>query len=327
MPRVYGYVRPYPGRLGKQVRDFVEEQGFVLGPGMVVAAGATDVYASRWILRATMDLLVLPFHLHRGDGGQVLDAIGVLMSLPEDVDLGGLPVFMPVRAFSWSSSFQRRIEVLEKTRPGIASQLIIAHQDEIGSTSLASRLRQVEAPVSKAPRVRSRSMLTGPSSLMPSVAPPTLREPAEKAAVADEEASASWPSDSVASSNPASSRPSGTRPASRPVGSSQGDSSERAPEARRAARGATMSKASVSKGGASKWTKSAAAMSEPAFSIERRRKDTHLDAERPSLILPRLPKDIQKEGEAEPDSATERFRRAAEIGKKTRRDAAGRKKG
>lgn len=166
MPRIYGYVRPYPGRLGKQVREFVEEQGFVLGPGMVVAVGATDTYASRWIMRATMDLLVLPFHLHRGDGGRVLDAIGVLLSLPEDVDLGGLTVLMPVRAFSWGSSFQRRLELLRETRPHIASQLLIAHQDEIGSPVLASRLRRVHGrPPSTAPLVRSAS-----------VAPPTLRD-------------------------------------------------------------------------------------------------------------------------------------------------------
>lgn len=166
MPRIYGYVRPYPGRLGRQVRDFVEDQGFVLGPGMVVAAGATDTYASRWIMRATMDLLVLPFHLHRGDGGRVLDAIGVLMSLPEDVDLGGLTVLMPVRAFSWGSSFQRRMELLRETRPHIAGQLLVAHQDEIGSASLAARLRRAYArPPSTAPLVRS-----------PSMAPPTVRD-------------------------------------------------------------------------------------------------------------------------------------------------------
>jgi hypothetical protein len=133
---------------------------------MVVAAGATDTYASRWIMRATMDLLVLPFHLHRGDGGRVLDAIGVLLSLPEDVDLGGLTVLMPVRAFSWGSSFQRRLELLRETRPHIASELLIAHQDELGSPVLASRLRRAHArPPSTAPLVRSAS-----------VAPPTLRD-------------------------------------------------------------------------------------------------------------------------------------------------------
>lgn len=308
MPRVYGYVRPYPGRLGKQVRDFVEEQGFVLGPGMVVAAGATDVYASRWILRATMDLLVLPFHLHRGDGGQILDAIGVLMSLPGDVDLGGLPVLMPVRAFSWGSSFQRRLELLKDSRPLIARQLIIAHQDEIGSPALASRLRRAHArPPSKAPLVRSRSMLPGLGSATPSIAPPTVRQPAGQWQDLEENASASWRIDRVPSSHPASSRPSGTRPTIRPEGPAEIDWSESILEESSALRERGAREPFVS---------------EPAVSGERERRGHAKEEERASLILPRLP----KEGGAEPDSATERFRRAAEIGAKTRLDAAGKKK-
>jgi hypothetical protein len=189
MPRVYGYVRPYPGRLGKQVKEFVEDQGFELGPGMVVAAGATDAYASRWIMRATMDLLVLPFHVHRGDGGQVLDAIGVLLSLPEDVNLGELTVLMPVRAFSWGSSFQRRLDLLQRTRPQVADRLIIAHQDEIGSDTLAARLR----------RSQVRSASTGPAVASPTMPPPTLRDHSGLSrdliqnSRSEEYGSASWP--------------------------------------------------------------------------------------------------------------------------------------
>ncbi len=296
MPRVYGYVRPYPGRLGKQVRDFVEEQGFVLGPGMVVAAGATDAYASRWILRATMDLLVLPFHLHRGDGGQVLDAIGVLMNLPEDVDIGDLQVFMPVRAFSWGSSFQRRLDLLKDTRPGIARQLIIARQDEIGSQTLASRLRRAHArPQSKAPLVRAPSGFT--SLVSPSMAPPTVRHPAGQWSDS-ERGSSSWLiSDRVPSSHPASSRPSGTRP------------SYRAPEP-------------IDYGLSDSPSSQEAAVSEPAVSGERAKgeNDAH-----PSLILPKLPPDLERDSEG--DSARERFRRAAEIGARARQDALGKKKG
>lgn len=314
MPRVYGYVRPYPGRLGKQVRDFVEEQGFVLGPGMVVAAGATDVYASRWILRATMDLLVLPFHLHRGDGGQILDAIGVLMSLPEDVDLGGLPVLMPVRAFSWGSSFQRRLELLKDTRPGISRQLIIAHQDEIGSPSLASRLRRTHArPPSKVPLVRSRSMLPGLGGSNPSIMPPTVRQPAGQWTDFEESPSASWRiSDGVPNSHPASSRPSGTRPTVPPRAPSEVDLTFQ-----------TAADQQVP----SEVFGSERVVSEPAISLERLRKDAPVEAERTSLILPRLPGEVRADAEAEPDSAKERFRRAAEIGQKARQEAASKKKG
>ena len=307
MPRVYGYVRPYPGRLGKQVRDFVEEQGFVLGPGMVVAAGATDAYASRWILRATMDLLVLPFHLHRGDGGQILDAIGVLMSLPVDVDLGGLPVLMPVRAFSWGYSFQRRLELLRETRPHIAHQLIIAHQDEIGSPTLASRLRRLcgRAP-STAPLVRSQSVL--PDSTPNASLPVTMRHPPPFGGdhpVLDGrdntrfEGSARF--ERSPSSRPASSRPSGTRPTRPPINFPDGDF-------------APVLSAPVL---------SAPAVSEPVVSGARVKRSSSEDVERTSLVLPKLPSNL----EGEPDSARERFRRAAEIGQQTRKDASSRKKG
>jgi hypothetical protein len=291
MPRVYGYVRPYPGRLGKQVRDFVEEQGFVLGPGMVVAAGATDIYASRWIMRATMDLLVLPFHLHRGDGGRVLDAIGVLMSLPEDVDLGGLTVLMPVRAFSWGSSFQRRLELLRDTRPGLAAQILIAHQDEIGSPTLASRLRRAFArPPSTTPLVRSAS-----------VAPPTMRDvpafqspppPAFPSFPAEDPASAQWE-------------------ISRERAVSGMQMRNKVFEGEGAVEEITVYESQTqipSQRPAGLVDDSLRSSSAPPSS----------NAERASLILPK--------GQEEPSAARESFRRAAEIGAKARQDA-GRKKG
>jgi hypothetical protein len=316
MPRIYGYVRPYPGRLGKQVRDFVEEQGFVLGPGMVVAAGATDTYASRWILRATMDLLVLPFHLHRGDGGQVLDAIGVLMSLPEDVDLGGLPVLMPVRAFSWGSSFQRRLDLLRDTRPHVARQLIIAHQDEIGSPTLASRLRRLCArPPSTAPLVRSQSMMPEPFPGMATL-PPTMRHPPpfwNDHPLLDQGDSA-WPERNP-SSRPASSRPSGTRPTRPPI-DLPGDDWVSAPSE------PTLSEPVLSKPILSRPILSEPSASEPAVSGARAKRGTFEESERTSMVLPKSPARV----DGEPDSAQDRFRRAAEIGQQARKDASTRKK-
>jgi hypothetical protein len=251
---------------------------------MVVAAGATDIYASRWIMRATMDLLVLPFHLHRGDGGRVLDAIGVLMNLPEDVDLGGLTVLMPVRAFSWGSSFQRRLELLGDTRPLIASQILIAHQDEIGSPTLASRLRRAYArPPSTATLVRSAS-----------ISPPTLRDvpaigsPPPPAFPAEDPASAQWEIFRERAVSGVQVRSQDEEDAI-----SAADSQGKMPSLR------------------------------PGITSERASRSTSVppssDSERSSLILP-----TAKAGD---ESARERFRRAAEIGKKARHDAAGRKKG
>src|SRR5690606_13994942 len=66
------------------------------------------------------------------------------------------------------------------------------------------------------------------------------------------------------------------------------------------------------------------AVSEPAVSGERAIRDKE---PQPSLILPRLPEDFEHGTGSEPDSARERFRRAAEIGAKARLDAREKKKG
>lgn len=143
MPGIGACVRPYPGRLGKQVIQFVEAQGFKIAPGLVLPSGTTDVRAARWIHRTPMDLLVLPFHVHRGSAGEVLDAVGVLFELDDEIDLEKLSIFMPVRAFSWGASFQRRIDALTQARPLLAGSLLIAHQDELETATLGARLRRM----------------------------------------------------------------------------------------------------------------------------------------------------------------------------------------
>src|SRR5690606_16995107 len=124
---------------------------------------------------------------------------------------------------SWGSSFQRRLELLKETRPHIASQLIIAHQDEIGSPTLATRLRRLCArPPSTAPMVRSQSML--PDSTQNMSLPATLRHPPPfwgDHPLLDNGGSG-WPERSP-SSRPASSRPSGTRPTRPPISLPDGE--------------------------------------------------------------------------------------------------------
>ncbi len=185
-------MRPYPGRLGKQVIQFVEAQGFKLPPGMILPAGTTDVRAARWIQRTPMDLLVLPFHVHRGPAGEVLDAVGVLLELADHIDLDRLSIFMPVRAFSWGASFQRRIDTLREARPSLAGALLIAHQDEIGTATLGARLKRMvesnrtsarSARFSASAEVSSSSRESSSSrglSLMPvRGVPPSSRRPSE----------------------------------------------------------------------------------------------------------------------------------------------------
>ena len=167
VPAVYSYIRPYPGRLGKQIQDFVESLGLSLGRDMKVEAGTSDADAARWIIRTPMHLLVLPFHLHRCPSGGVLDGIGVLQQLPEEEVLNGVTIVMPVRAFSWGSSFQRRTQALKAERAHLHAKLIVAHQDEISGASLASRIR----------RSLERNNVSLPRSSYPSIAPSSLPSP------------------------------------------------------------------------------------------------------------------------------------------------------
>lgn len=139
-----GFVRPYPGRLGTRVREFVTAAGFVVGPNSVLPQGASDERAARWILRNHFDLLVVPFHLHRGESGEVLDGVGVLLNLPQIELLRRTTFFMPVRKFSFHASFQRRLEVLEERRPDLLPWLVAVHQDELERHVVLTRLRRIQ---------------------------------------------------------------------------------------------------------------------------------------------------------------------------------------
>ncbi len=142
MAGVFVFVRPYPGRLGASIREAVEAEGFILGVNMLCPEGTSNADAARLVQRSKADLLVIPFHLHRGHSGEVLDGIGVLLDLPVDYRLGEAGLFMPVRAFSWGASFQRRLDALRSQRPDLAARMIVAHQDEIGTATLCARLRR-----------------------------------------------------------------------------------------------------------------------------------------------------------------------------------------
>jgi hypothetical protein len=80
--------------------------------------------------------------MHRGGAREVLDGVGLLLQLPADFSFEERVLFMPVRDFSWSASFQRRMDDLRTARPDISANLIVAHEDELGTPSLRARLRR-----------------------------------------------------------------------------------------------------------------------------------------------------------------------------------------
>lgn len=138
----YAHFRPYPGMLGDRVRAFVEEQGFTLARTTEIPMGSSNEVVARAIARSRLDLIVLPFHLHRGRDGSTLDGVSALLLLPERTDLTRLTLLMPVGEFSWGASFHGRFEKLKKLRPNFTARIVLAHEGEMGTTALAVRLRR-----------------------------------------------------------------------------------------------------------------------------------------------------------------------------------------
>jgi hypothetical protein len=128
--------------LGDRVRAFVEEQGFTPARGADIPVGSSNEVVARAIARTRLDLIVLPFHLHRGRDGSTLDGVSVLLQVPERTDLSRLTLLMPVGEFSWGASFHGRFEKLKQLRANFIARIVLAHEGEIGTTALAVRLRR-----------------------------------------------------------------------------------------------------------------------------------------------------------------------------------------
>lgn len=142
MNRGYALVRPYPGALGDTIRRCVEELALSPVEAAQPIAGTSDERCAQWIARTDAVLVVVPFHMHRGGSREALDGVGILQHLPADFSCEGRVLFMPVRDFSWSASFQRRIDDLRSVRPDLQATLVVAHEDELGTPSLRAKLRR-----------------------------------------------------------------------------------------------------------------------------------------------------------------------------------------
>jgi hypothetical protein len=114
-----------------------------LGRGGEIEAGVSNEEVAQALIQVRLELIVLPFHLHRAKDGRVLDAVGVLLQLPVEADISRLTLFMPVREFSWGASFQRRLDELSELRPHFIPRILAAPEAELGSPSLAARLRRI----------------------------------------------------------------------------------------------------------------------------------------------------------------------------------------
>lgn len=164
----FSIVRPYPGQMGKAVDRFIA--GLAMTPVLGVAppAGTSDEQTARWLSRNVAQLLVVPFHFHRGTDQTRLDGIGALLSMPSNFDFSARVILMPVRAFSWTTSFQPRFDLLRSERPRLADQIIVAHESELSSAALLMRVKRaleaLEEDRSQPPPRRSSRAPAPPST-------------------------------------------------------------------------------------------------------------------------------------------------------------------
>lgn len=157
----FSIVRPYPGQLGKAVESFATSLELTPALGVAPPIGTSDEHTARWLSRSVAQLLVVPFHFHRGVDQSRLDGVGALLALPPSFDFTGRVLFMPVRGFSWTTSFQPRYDLLRSERPELAEHLIVAQEGELESSALHLRVkRALEATGerrSRAPTQRPRA--------------------------------------------------------------------------------------------------------------------------------------------------------------------------
>jgi len=162
MGRVFAFVRPEARALRERISGFLESIGYRLGPGLTIDARTPDDEAAAWADLLDVDLLVLPYHLHRDVRGQTVDGIGVALLLSEKYE-GRIPILMPVSAYSLKAGFNPRLEILREKRPLLARSVVSMTEHDIGSTRIIAQLRRVSgmsgsmpppAPISAPPTVR-----------------------------------------------------------------------------------------------------------------------------------------------------------------------------
>lgn len=122
MSKTFAVIRPYPDDIRRLVFQRLNQLGFELGEGLIVDPQTSDEESAAWAMdnRAKFDLLLVPFHLHKGKEGEPLTGFGVLNLLPKEWNT---PLLMPVTSYSYHASFERHLVKLMEERPSLVSLL------------------------------------------------------------------------------------------------------------------------------------------------------------------------------------------------------------
>lgn len=141
--KTFGAVRPYPTRIRERVFRFLAQLGYQPGDGMILPPGTSNREAARWVERTPLDLLLLPFHLHRANDGTPLDGLAVAKMLPPGFEDRGTPILMPVTQFSWEGTFQGRLDTLLANRPRMSAVIVPMREADIGARAIAKRIQRI----------------------------------------------------------------------------------------------------------------------------------------------------------------------------------------
>jgi hypothetical protein len=141
--RPFALVRPHPGLLRRRVLRFVADLGYEGDEELVLPAGVPDGEAAVWVRGLDVDLLVLPFHVHRDRHGDYVDGTGVATLLAEEWTRRGVPILMPVSRFSWSARFPRRLEELRARRPEVARLVVPMTESQAGDDAVRQALAEI----------------------------------------------------------------------------------------------------------------------------------------------------------------------------------------
>jgi len=134
-------IRPTNDRLQFRVVAFLETLGFATDPSRTLPPRTPDALAAEFVMQnANVDLILLPFHLHRDLEDRVVDGFGVLHQLAPAFFARQIPIVMPVSTFSLASSFERRMEDLRERRSPAVDLLVPLPEDEIGAPGARFRI-------------------------------------------------------------------------------------------------------------------------------------------------------------------------------------------
>lgn len=137
-------VRPYDAVFRVKVFAALETIGAQFDEKNILEKGTIDSDVIRHLSAINPDVLLMPFHAHEANNGEMVDGVNTLRLLSEQLEYyRKVPVIMPVAMYT-VESFKEAFKFEEYMN---VSRVIIIEKTMIGSDNLALHLRQQLKPL------------------------------------------------------------------------------------------------------------------------------------------------------------------------------------